>query len=349
MIKQNSIEEIKAKADLTDMVNRYTTVKRDSACCPFHDEKTPSFHIYKAKQTYKCFGCGKSGDVFSLIQEKENKTFYEAAEFLAQIYNITLEQDQQSQQETQESKDQKTEQLSVVKFANDKYQDTLAKLPDDSDAIKYLQSRGYDRERMKSWDMGFAPDDWKFLTTPLINTGKFQPAIDCGVLYSKEGKNWDFYRNRITMPIHDANGIIVGLAGRTIGNDKTQAKYFNPKDSLIYNKKKVFYGLWQAAKAIREEGFVYLVEGYLDVHAMQDNGLLNTVAACGTEVDESQIKLLKRYAEHVIILFDGDDAGTKKSLKLIDLFLKHNFKVNIISLPDGMDPDEYISQLRIKN
>ena len=345
MIKQISIEEIKQKADLTEMVGRYTTVKRDAACCPFHNEKTPSFRIWKAKQTYKCFGCGKSGDVFSLIQEKEGKTFYEAVEYLANILNITLETDQQSAGEAQEIKDQRTEQLAVVQFANKKYQEVLQALPDDSEVIQYLVSRGYSRQRMKAWDMGFAPDDWKFITTPLINAGKFQPAVDAGIVYTKDGKNWDFYRNRITMPIHDQNGIVIGLAGRIIGSDKTQAKYFNPKESLVYNKKKVFYGLWQAAKAIREEGFAYLVEGYLDVHAMQDNGMLNTLSPCGTEVDETQVKFLKRYTDHVVVSFDPDKPGTTKQLKVIDIFLKHDFKVHVLNLPNGKDPDEYIKDL----
>lgn len=350
MIKQNSIDELRNKADLTDIVNRYTVVKRNDACCPIHEEKTPSFHIYISSQTFKCFGCGESGDVFKLVMKMEKLNFVEAAEWLARELNITLEYDQQSREEAQEVKDKRTEILAVVDYANKRYTTALQQLPADAAAITYLAGRGYDDERIKKWDLGFAPDDWKFITTPLINMGKFQPATECGLVYSGNGKNWDFYRNRITIPIHDQNGILVGIAGRLLpGNDKEadkrQPKYLNPCESLVYNKKKIWYGLWQAQKEIKNCGFAYIVEGYFDVHSMQDHGMLNTVAACGTEVDDNQVKSLKRYTDHVVLSFDGDIPGEKKQMNLIDLFLKHHFKVNVIPFREGQDPDEYIKQL----
>jgi|GEM_PF-3845036 DNA primase len=351
MIKQNSIEELRNKCDITDVVNKYTVVKRDMACCPFHDERTASFKIYPAKQTYKCFGCGESGDVFKLIMKKENLNFVEAAEYLAAAAGIGLEYDQQSQQEAQEIKDERKEMLAIAEWANKKYITSLVQLPDDAAAIEYLNVRGYSRERATAWDLGFAPDDWKFITTPLINMGKLMDAIKTGLVYSRDGKNWDFYRTRITIPIHDHNGIVVGLAGRLIPpppgetEGAKQPKYLNPVESLIYSKKKIWYGLWQAQKAIKEEKFCYVVEGYFDVHAMQDNGMLNTIAACGTEVDDSQIKFLKRYTERVVIAFDGDGPGTKKQMLLINIFLQNNFKVDVLVLPQGKDPDEYINEL----
>lgn len=166
----------------------------------------------------------------------------------------------------------------------------------------------------------------------------------------KKAIRGDFYRNRIIIPIHDHNGFIIGFAARWVPTsdseqDKKEAKYLNPCESLIYSKRKVFYGLWQSQKAIKDKGFVYLVEGYFDVHAMQDNGMENTIAACGTEVSEEQIKLLKRYTEEVVLCFDNDAAGVKKQLKLIDLFLSHDFKVKVAELPPGQDPDEFINNL----
>jgi len=352
MIKQSSIDELRAKADLTDVVSRYTTVKKNMACCPMHDEKSPSFHLYQAKQTYKCFGCGESGDVFKLAMKMEHLNFVEAAEWLAAHYNISLEYDQQSQAEAQEVKDKRTEMLQLTEWAHRKYKEALSLLPAEAPALQYLYNRGYNDEKIGAWDIGFAPDNWDYIKSAVINMGKHAIGVECGLLGTKEGRSWDFYRNRITIPIHDQNGIIVGLAGRLVpsGNadeDKKQPKYLNPQESLLYSKKKVWYGLWQAQKAIKECGFAYLVEGYFDVQAMHDNGILNTIAASGTEVDELQVKFLKRYTDHLVLGFDGDKPGTKKQMKLLDLFLKQDFKVQVLALPDELDPDEYINQLQL--
>lgn len=357
MIKQSSIDEVKSKADITDVINRYTTVKKNSALCPFHEERSPSFHIKQSKQIFKCFGCGEGGDVFKFIMKKERLTFIESVEYLANLYNISLEYDQQSQAEAQEIKDTRKEMLAVTEWAHKKYVDALLDLPADAPAIKYLQQRGYDQERIKAWDLGFAPDTWDFIKSSLINMGKYNVSVDCGLISTKDEKNYDFYRNRIIIPIHDVNGFIIGLAGRIIpsapvsplserrgaGGEAKQVKYLNPRESLIYIKRKIWYGLWQAQEAIRKAGFAYIVEGYMDVQSMHDADVLNTVASCGTEIDEEQAKLLRRYTDHVVICYDGDTPGVKKALKQIDLFLKLDFKVSTIELPDKMDPDEYIN------
>lgn len=354
MIKQSSIDELKGRIEIHEVIGQFVSLKKKGngyeACCPFHNEKTPSFRVTPAKDMYKCFGCGKGGDAIRFVMEHERKTFYEAIEWLAEKYNLTLEQDQQAQQVSEEVKSKKQQMLELVAFAQNKYEDMLRSLPDDAAAMQYMRKRGYSRERMQSWSMGFAPDDWKFLTTPIINMGKHGPAVDCGLVYSKEGKNFDFLRNRITFPIHDHNGHLVGIAGRMLPTgddaaDKKQPKYINPCESLIYSKKKIWFGLWQAQKAIREREFVYVVEGYMDVQAMHDAGLENTVASSGTEIDEWQVKLLKRYTDHVVICYDGDEPGTAKAMKQINLFLKHNYKVSVVHLPEGKDPDEYIRSL----
>ncbi|MFC4230555.1 DNA primase [Parasediminibacterium paludis] len=346
-IKQHSVEQVRSAADLTELVGRYTTVKQRKACCPFHNEKSPSFSIMHGNDRYKCFGCGKSGDAFNLIMEKENKTFYEAVEWLASLYHITLEYNQAAQQITQEQKDLKTECLASVKWAAERYTKALQALPAEADVLQYLNSRGYNAHRLAHWDIGFAPADNKFLTTPLINAGKHGPSVEIGLVNVKEGVTKDFFYNRIIIPIHDVNGIIVGLAGRQVpsGNkeaDKKYPKYLNPKESIIYHKAKLWYGLWQAKAAIKQMGYCYITEGYMDVQAMHDAGLCNTVAACGTEVDILQLKMLKHYTNHLVLAFDGDGAGTKKMDKLIDNCLKLDFKTQVLNLPQGQDPDEFI-------
>ena len=345
MIKQTSIEEIKDKADLTELMGRYTDVKHKKACCPFHNEKSPSLVIYH-NETYKCFGCGKSGDVFSLIQEQEKLSFYEAIKWVANYYNLTIEYDQTYEKESQETKDLRTEMFAVTKWAHEKYTSLLSGLPIDASAIQYLEGRGYSEAKRRYWGLGFAPDEWKTITTPLINMGKYQAALEVGIVQTSQGSSYDFMRNRITIPIHDTNGLLVGLAGRLLPPiNKGDAKYYNPKESLIYNKKKVLYGLWQATPAIKERGFVYVTEGYLDVQAMHDAGMQNCIGVCGTEMDASQIKFLKRYTEHFVLAFDGDIAGTTKMMKLIDECLKQDIKLSVLELPDLKDPDEYIRYL----
>lgn len=352
MIKQSSIDLVRDTADLTELMGRYTTVKNKQACCPLHNERTPSLHI-KNNAFYKCFGCGKSGDAFTLVQEMERKTFYEAVEWIAAFYNISLEYDQQSQQEAEEVRDRRRDMLDVTRKAYGAYAKALLQLPNDAEALQYLAGRDITREEAIERGYGFAPADFKFITTPLINEGKYQPALDCGLISSREGKNNDFFYNRIIIPIHDQNGVVVGMAGRLVPTgdkerDKKYPKYLNPSESLIYSKKKLWYGLWRAQKAIKERGFAYISEGYFDVDGMHAAGIENTIGSCGTAIDILQAKFLKRYTDHVCICYDGDEPGIKKAMDNVDIFLQLDFKVSCIELPDKMDPDEFIRANKIR-
>lgn len=347
MIKQTTIDEVRGKMDIHEVVGHFITLKRDTACCPFHDELSPSFRVNRAKQIFKCFGCGAGGDAITFVMKFKQMNFFEAVRWLCEWYNIVIEEDQQAAQEAQEKKDAREEQTALLRWAHKKYEDLLHTLPADAAAVSYLQQRGYTTERMRSWSLGYAPDGWKFLTTPAINMGKYQPSLEVGLISTSNGNSFDFFRNRIIIPIYDHNGILVGFGGRLVPSgdaeaDKKQAKYFNPKESLVYSKSKVWFALNLAQKAIKKTGYAYIVEGYMDAMAMHDAEINNTVASCGTEIDAHQVKLLKRYTDHVVICYDGDDAGTKKMMKQIDLFLKHDFKVQVAPLPDKMDPDEFI-------
>lgn len=352
MIKQDSIDEIKMKADVYDVISPYVKLKRSGSgytgLCPFHNEKSGSFYVNPAKQLYKCFGCGKAGDSIRFIMEHDKKTFGEALEHLGAQLGITLAYDTTQPKESEEKKNDREEMFRLVSWAHKKYEDLLFSLPADAPALQYMAERGYTTGRMREWSLGFAPDDWKFLTTPIINMGKHEYGVSAGLLYSQSGKTWDFMRNRIIIPIHDHNGQLVGLAGRILPAEdeqhKKQPKYLNPCESLVYQKKKVWYGLYQAIPAIKENGFAYIVEGYMDVQSMHDGGVCNTVASCGTEIDELQVKLLKRYTEHACIFYDGDKPGTDKAMKQINLFLKAGFKTSVVSLESGQDPDEFIRE-----
>lgn len=355
MIAQTTIDAIRNHVDIAAIIGGFIKLKKQGAnytgCCPFHNEKTPSFVVSPAKDMYKCFGCGKSGDAFTFIIEHERKTYPEAIEWLANHYNLTIEYDQQTQQQSQETKDAKAEMQAITTWAQQQYAAALRNLPPDADAVQYLESRGYNQKRTESWGLGYAPQEWKFIATPAINLGKYQAALQCGLIQTKNGNSFDFYRHRIIIPIHDHNGLMVGMAGRSLPSETGQqeAKYLNPVESPLYNKKNIWYGLWQAQKAIRKSGSVYIVEGYFDVQEMQDAGILNTIAPCGTAIDVLQLKFLKRYCNHIILATDGDAAGRKAMLKTIDLALQLDFKTQVLELPDGKDPDEYIRFINHQN
>lgn len=364
MIKQTTIDELRSRIDIHDIIGQYIKLKKTGSghtgLCPFHNEKTPSFHVSASRQIYKCFGCGRSGDAISFIMEHDRKTFVEAIEQLCSQYNITPEYDQKAQQESEEKKNTRAQMLQLVSLAHQKYEQLLQDLPDDAPVITYMASRGYDRQRLRSWSLGFAPDQWKFLTETFISMGHHATAVSCGLISSREGKTWDFHRNRLIIPIHDHNGILVGLASRNIpasplegqvpvtppeGGDGGGAKYLNPCESPIYHKSRIWYGLWQAQKAIRDRGFAYITEGYLDVQSMHDAGIENTIASCGTAIDDHHARLLKRYTQHVVICYDADIPGQTNMMKQVNLFLAHDFKVSIAELPEGKDPDEFIREV----
>lgn len=253
----------------------------------------------------------------------------------------------------------------MVEFALQKYQAILQAsrpnippllLPEDTrgaDAWDYIFQRGYNADIATRWGFGYAPDDFKFISTSLINMGKRQPALDTGIIKESSGSTYDFYRNRIVIPILDIYGKPTGIAGRWVPTgdeeaDKAAAKYYNPKDSLLYSKSKTWFGLYQAltAKAFakQKDGTcppAFIVEGYLDVISWHEQELYNTVAACGTAITEEHIKIIKRFTNHVVLVGDGDNAGFMAMLKSIDLFLQHDFKVETIELPAGEDPHDY--------
>jgi DNA primase len=359
MISQQTINAVKDRMDIFDIVSQHVKLQKHGAnflgLCPFHAEKTGSFTVSSAKQIYKCFGCGKSGDAIKFIQEHEKKDFPEAIVSLAQHYNIPVEyreETEEQKKQREQTVDQKQLLRSAVSFALQKYQTLLTNTPQQNgEAWKYLIERDITEEAAQFWGLGHAPDLWHFISAGMIENNFYQPALDAGLIKTKDGKAFDFYRARIIIPIHDHRGDLAGIAGRLLppsfsGSEQQTAKYLNPQESVLYNKSKILFGLHQAilAKAFNKTDGApaYLCEGYFDVISMHEEGIQTAVATCGTALTEDQIKLLKRYTNHVVVLRDKDAAGNKAAMKDIDLLLHSRMITEVVEVPEGKDIDEYI-------
>lgn len=332
-----NLEEIKNAIDIVQIIGKVVDLKqkgaRYSGLCPFHPEKSPSFTVTPSNGIYKCFGCNESGDAIKFIQKTQNLTFPEAVQAAAMTTNIRVQTDS-SNAMTPEQVSELDELKNINNQVAKRYQEQLK---DGTPAMDYCNGRMNEDSRF-TWSVGFAPDKWQFITDDLIARGKFNLAKELGIVKTKNEKNYDAYRNRLMFPIIDMAGQVVGFGGRDLSGEKNAAKYLNSSDSKLYNKSSVLYGLNIASKPIRTAGKAYLVEGYMDVIGMHERGVECTVGSCGTALTDGQCLLLKRHTSHVVIFRDGDTAGVKAGLRDIDLFLKHNFKVEIITCPEGQDP-----------
>jgi DNA primase len=347
-ITQKTIEKVQHTAEIVDVVGKYVTLKKTGknhqGCCPFHDEKTPSFYVTPSKNIYKCFGCGKGGDPIQFIIEKENLSFFDAIKHLAQFYNIEIEYEQK--EENVEKVEESKQVLQLLKEASARYANNLFKngLGEFDPAIdELLNKRLLTEETLIQFQLGFAPDNWKYLTPSIIDKGLYKVGIAAGLIKTTNGNTFDFFRNRIMIPIHDQNGNIVSFGGRKLPSDqdKENPKYLNGIENDVYKKDRILYGFHFAKKAIRDKGKALIVEGYFDVISFHQNEIENTVAPCGTALTLTQAKLLARQADHVIIVFDGDPAGQKSALRAVDTCLEAGLKVEIFLLPEGEDPDSF--------
>ncbi len=354
MISPATISAVLSAANIIDVIGAHVQLKRNGAnhtgLCPFHNEKSPSFSVSAAKQIYKCFGCGEGGNAIQFLIKHDKLTFPEAIKQLADKYNIAVEEDTQYQL-PQETKNKKEEMAHLLQWAAQQYEQLLQSISADHPAKQYLASRGYTPERISEWGMGYAPANFKYLTENIISQNKYTIAAELGLVKSKEGKTYDFYHNRIIVPIHDHNGNLTGFAARQIPTgseeDKKYPKWINPPNSLLYQKNKTWYGLHTAVQTIHREKMAYLVEGYPDVHTMQDNGITNTIAPCGKEITDEQIQMLKRYTQHICFVpnIDDNQSGQNAVLKQIDRFAAAGFKLSLIELPTCNDADEYINHI----
>lgn len=348
-ISRQSIEQIHHQVDIVGLVGEYVTLKKKGvnyeACCPFHEEKTPSFKVNPVKGIYKCFGCGKGGDAISFAMDIESLSYVEAIRFLAKKYGITLEESETNRDEMMQQQSEKESLQIVMNFAQQYFHENLHQTEEGrSIGLSYFMERGLRADIIESFGLGYATDQWDGLRKAATEK-QFNPDLleKAGLLVKNDesGKVYDRFRGRVTFPIYNISGKVIAFGARMLGNDKNQPKYINSPESILYDKSNALYGLFQARQAIRQADMCYLTEGYMDVIAMHQAGIANAVASSGTSLTEGQIRLVARFTQNLTLLYDGDKAGIKASLRGIDLIVAAGLNVRAVILPDGHDPDSY--------
>ncbi len=346
MIDKETVERIVETAEIVDVVQDFVNLKKRGAnylgLCPFHSEKTPSFTVSQSKGIFKCFGCGKGGNAINFIMEHEQLSYPEALKFLARKYNIEIKEKELSAEEVEE-RNLRDSLLIVTKFANNYFIDKLHNHEEGrAVGLSYLRERGVRDDMIKKFELGYSLDQWDDLTKEARKNG-YKPEFleKTGLTIQKTDRSYDRFRSRIIFPIHSLSGNVIGFGGRILKNDEKAAKYVNSPESEIYHKSKILYGLYQAKKAIIKQNKCYMVEGYTDVIALHQAGVENVVASSGTSLTEDQIRLVKRFTPNLTIIYDGDEAGLKASLRGIDLVLEQGMNVKILMLPEGEDPDSF--------
>jgi DNA primase len=347
MIDQQTIDKIIDSADIVDVVGDFITLRRRGvnfiARCPFHDEKTPSFTVSPAKGLFKCFGCGKGGNAVSFVMEHERLSYIEAIRYLGKKYGVEIREKEQSAEEIVRNNDRES-MLIVSSFANGFFSNTLNNT-DEGKAIglSYFRERGFPKKITDKFQLGYCPAKRTAFSEAAIGAGyKEEFLVKTGLSIKRDdGALFDRFSGRVMFPIHSLSGRVIGFGGRILKTDKKTAKYLNSPDSDIYLKRNVLYGLYFSKQAIGKLDKCYLVEGYTDVISMFSAGIENVVASSGTSLTEEQIKLISRFSENITVLFDGDAAGIKASIRGIDMLLRHGLKIKVVLLPDGEDPDSY--------
>ncbi|MES2382274.1 MAG: DNA primase [Bacteroidota bacterium] len=349
MIPQNKIDEIINAANIEQVIGDYVRLKRKGAnlsgLCPFHNEKSPSFSVSPAKGIYKCFGCGKAGNVVNFIMEHDSLGYIPALKFLADKFNIEWPQQEFVNVDEEKKQRDGKESLQILNnWANEYFQKILwENETGQAIGLSYFEERGFRHDIIKKFNLGFSLDSWQALYDDAIaNQFKEELLFSSGLVKHREdGKKYDAYRGRVIFPIHNINGKVIAFAGRYLKKEPNSPKYVNSPETLLYHKSNELYGLNYAKNVIRQQDSVYLVEGYTDVISMHQSGVENVVASSGTSLTEGQIRLIKRFTENVTVLFDGDAAGIKASIRGIDMLLEQGLNVRVLTFPDGDDPDSY--------
>lgn len=346
MIPQETVNKILDAAQIVDVVGDFVTLKKRGAnhiaCCPFHNEKTPSFSVSASKGIYKCFGCGKSGTAVGFVMEHENMSYTEALKYLAKKYHIEVVEKEETAEEIAQR--QKHESLMLVsEFAGKFFQDNLHTPEGQAIAYQYFRSRGLEDETIRKFGLGWAPLSRKALSEAARAAGyKEEFLVDAGVsIKYDDGRLVDRFFDRVIFPVHSVSGRVIAFGGRTLKTDKSVAKYVNSPESEIYVKSRSLYGIYFAKNSISKLDRCILVEGYLDVLSMHQLGITNVVASSGTSLTVDQIRLIRKFTNNITIIYDGDGAGIKAALRGIGLVLKEGMNVKVVLLPDGQDPDDF--------
>ncbi len=351
MIPQETVDQIMNAAVIEEVVGDYVELKKSGSSMrglsPFTNEKTPSFYVLPAKGIFKCFSSGKGGSVVTFLMELEKASYPEALKMLARRYNIEIQEKERTPEEIAAAT-AKEGLGNLVAWASKWFMDQMRNT-DAGKAIgrSYFVERGFRDDVLDTFLIGYSPDRWDALATAAQEAG--YPAdklVEAGLCKQREdGSIWDFFKGRVMFPIRDVTGRVIGFGGRTLTTDKKVAKYFNSPESALYNKSKVLYGMHLAKPEIVKEERCFLVEGYTDVMAMHQAGVTNVVSSSGTALTTGQIHLIRRYTKHVTVIFDGDAAGIRASLRGIDMLLSEGMSVKVVLLPDGDDPDTYAKKV----
>ena len=350
MISQNTIQQIQGRIDIIDIIGSFIKLKKRGTSylglCPFHNEKTPSFTVSAAKEIYKCFGCGRSGNSIGFLMEHEKYSYVEALRWLAQKYNVEIE-------ETETTPEQKLQQLSadslfiINSFAQKFFSDYLFNNEDGQDiGLSYLKQRGFREDIIKKFQIGFNPEARDSFSQAAIyaqyNLDLLQKS---GLVAIRDERPVDNYRGRIIFPIHNQSGKVLGFGARILKTNDRAPKYINTPENEIYVKSKVLYGSYFARMAIDKADECLLVEGYTDVVSLHQAGIENVVASGGTSLTPDQLRLVKKYTNNLTIIYDGDTAGIKAALRGLDLALEESLNVKLVLIPDNEDPDSYVNKV----
>jgi len=346
MIPQETVNRILDAAQIVDVVGDFVTLKKRGAnhmaCCPFHNEKTPSFVVSPSKGIYKCFGCGKSGTAVGFVMEHENLSYTEALKYLAKKYHIEVVEKEETAEEI--AKKQRNESLFLVsEYAGKFFQESLQTPEGQAIGYQYFRSRGLEDETIRKYGLGWAPVSRRALSDAARAAGyKEEFLVETGLsIKYDDGRLVDRFFDRVIFPIHSVSGRVIAFGGRTLKTDKSVAKYVNSPETEIYVKSRSLYGIWFAKNEMSRQDKCILVEGYLDVLSMHQLGIRNVVASSGTSLTVEQIRLIRKFTDNVTIIYDGDGAGIKAALRGIGLVLKEGLNVKVVLLPEGQDPDDF--------
>jgi len=350
MISQASIDIIFETARVEEVIGEFVQLKKSGSnfkgLSPFTEEKTPSFMVSPAKQIWKDFSSGKGGNVVSFLMEQEHYTYPEALRWLAKKYNIEIEETQLDDEQKQFVNERESMYV-VSEFARDYFHDILLNNEQGKAiGLSYFKERGYREETIKKFQLGYALNEWEAFTKKALESAYDLKYLEkTGLTIVKNEKQFDRFKGRVLFPIHSMSGRVLGFGGRILITSDKAAKYLNSPTSEIYDKSKVLYGIYYAKQAIAKENTCYLVEGYTDVITLHQTGIENVVASSGTALTPDQIRLIKRLTPNITVLFDGDAAGIRASMRGIDLILEQGMNVKVITFPDGDDPDSYAKKV----
>ena len=354
MIKQKSIDSVMASVRIEEVVGDFVTLRKQGqdfvGICPFHDDKNPSLHVSPRLGIYKCFVCDAAGNPIKFLMEHEKMTYPEAIEYLAKKYGIPLEYERNESDEERQQRSLRESLLIVNEFAQKYFMEQLRNTEEGKlMGMAYLKERGFKDATIDKFGLGYCPDGWDNFTKAALDKGyKEEYLIELGLTgKSQSGKLYDIYRGRVIFPIHNDAGKVIGFGGRILKKDgKDPRKYVNSRENTIYHKSDTLYGIYFAKNAIHKQQNVYLVEGYTDVISMHESGVENVVASSGTSLTQGQIRMITKRTQNITVLYDGDMAGIKASMRGIDMLLEQGLKIRVCLLPDGEDPDSFAKKHR---